>query len=508
MIGDRIIERVKAVSNAGGSLTQRSVVGGAWVAALNVSDRVLQLAMVVVLARLIGPEAFGLMGIALLALAAFRTVSRLGLDEALVYNENENIDDYLDTTLTLNIGRGVLVGSAAYLSAPLVATLLGEPRATPVLEVLALTPVLQGLRNPGIVYFRKDLEFHREYVYKVSGAVAQLVVAVGYALVFPTVWALVAGTIAKKLVRVGVSYWIHPYRPWPRFDVDRARELIDYGKWMTGASIMGFLTKQGDDAFLAWLLGATSLGLYQMAYRLAKAPNTEVTHVVSRVAFPAYSKLQDDMEKLRAGFYRTIKVTLLVSFPAGVGVLAVAPTFVRAFLGESWMAMVPTMQLLALYGMSVSFGSMFGEIWKAVGRPDLITKFGVVRIVVFAALIYPLTVRYGILGTALTIVAAEALLRPLSLVVTARLVDASVFRMVRELFYPLVASAGMGAAVWSLQRQLALGYPMVEFGILVVTGVLTYAALVVLLETQFGWGLRAEYRSIRRRLGGGSDVAG
>jgi O-antigen/teichoic acid export membrane protein len=307
---------------------------------------------------------------------------------------------------------------------------------------------------------------------------------------------------------VVVSYWIHPYRPWPRFDVDRARELIDYGKWMTGGSIMGFLTKQGDDAFLAWLLGATSLGLYQMAYRLAKAPNTEVTHVVSRVAFPAYSKLQDDMEKLRAGFYRTIKVTLLVSFPAGVGVLAVAPTFVRAFLGESWMAMVPTMQLLALYGMSVSFGSMFGEIWKAVGRPDLITKFDVVRIVVFAALIYPLTVRYGILGTALTIVAAEALLRPLSLVVTARLVDASVFRMVRELFYPLVASAGMGAAVWSLQRQLALGYPMVEFGILVVTGVLTYAALVVLLETQFGWGLRAEYRSIRRRLGGGSDVAG
>jgi O-antigen/teichoic acid export membrane protein len=507
MIGKGIIERVKAISTAGGSLTQRSIVGGAWVAALNVSDRVLQLAMAVILARLIGPEAFGLMGIALLALAAFRQVSRLGLDEALVFNENENVDGYLDTTLTLNIGRGILIGVAAFLLAPLVAGALGEPEATPVLRVLAVAPVLQGLRNPGIVYFRKDLEFHREYVYKVSGAVAQFVIAVGYALVFPTVWALVAGTLGKKLVQIGVSYWIHPYRPWPRFDFEKARELIDYGKWMTGASIMGFLTKQGDDAFLAWLLGATPLGLYQMAYRLAKAPNTEVTHVVSRVAFPAYSKLQDDTAKLRAAFYRTIKVTTLVSFPAAVGIIAVAPTFVRAFLGESWLAMVPAMQLLAVYGMTVSFGSVFGEIWKAVGRPDLITKFGVVALGVLAVLIYPLTAWYGIFGTAMTIVAAEALIRIPSLVVTARLIEASPIRILGELGYPLLASAGMGAAVWSVQRQLSLGYPMVEFWILVVTGVLTYAALVIIMETQFGWGLRAEYKSIRRRLGEG-DVAG
>jgi PST family polysaccharide transporter/lipopolysaccharide exporter len=503
MIGDGIIERVKSVSTAGGSLTQRSVVSGGWVAALNVSGRVLQLVMVVIVARLIGPEAFGLMGIGLLAMSAFDQFSRLGLDEALVYNENENVDDYLDTTLALNVGRGVFLGAVAFLSAPLVAALLGEPRATPILRVLGIGPVLHGLRNPGVVYFRKDLEFHREYIYKMSGAVAQVVVAIGYALVFPSVWALVAGTIAKKVVRGGVSYWIHPYRPRPRFDFDRARELVDYGKWMTGASITGFLTKQGDDAFLAWMLGATSLGFYQMAYRIAKAPNTEVTHVVSRVAFPAYSKLQDDTEKLRTAFYRTIKVTLLVSFPAGAGIIATAPVFVDAVLGDSWLTMVPALQLIALYGMSASLGSTCGEMWKATGRPDVIFKFKLVKIALYVVLIYPLTARYGIFGTALTVVLADVILRAPTLVVTARIIETPVTRVLREASYPLVGSAVMGAAVWWLQQRLELGYPIVEFVVLVAAGVLTYAAIVVFLETQMDWGLRAEYRSIRRRLGGG-----
>lgn len=498
----RIIQRIKILSTAGGSLTQRSIVSGGWVAALNVSDRVLQLLMVVILARLIGPEAFGVMGVGLLVLSGLNQVSRLGLNEALVYNENENIDGYLDTTLTLNIGRGILTGSIAFVAAPLIGTLFSEPQATPVIRVLGLIPLLYGFRNPSIVYFRKDMEFHREYVYKVSGAATQLVIAVGYALIFPTVWALVVGSIGKKIVQIGVSYWIHPYRPWPRFDLNRAQELIDYGKWMTGASITGFLTKQGDDAFVAWLLGVTPLGLYQLAYRFAKAPNTEVTHVVSRVAFPAYSKIQDDTEKLRTAFYRTIKLTLLISFPAGLGIITTAPVFVDAFLGDSWLAMVPTLQLIALHGISASLGSTCGEIWKSIGRPDLIFKFKLVKIVLYAVLIYPFTIRFGIFGTALTVVLADVVIRLPTLVVTARHIKTPISRVLRETAYPLTASAGMAAVVWPLQERLALGYPMVEFWMLVAVGVLAYVVLVTIIESWFDWGLRREYRSIRLQLGG------
>lgn len=492
------LKRIKELAVSNGSLTRQSVVSGVWVAALNVSDRIFQLAMVLVVARLIGPEAFGLMGIALLALNAFTQFSRLGLNDALIYNEDENVDSYLDTTLVLNTARGLVIAGVAFLIAPLIATVFGEPRATTVLRALSVGPLIYGLRNPGIVYFRKNLEFQREYVYKVSGAATQFLVAVGYALVFPTVWALVFASLSKRVVQTVISYGIHPYRPSLRFDIERAKELIDYGKWMTTSSITGFLKRQGDDAFTGWFLGAASLGIYQVAYRFATAPNTEVTHVVSRVTFPVYSKLQNDGEQLRKGFYRTVRVTLLISLPVGAGLAAVAPTFVDAFLGAKWTEAVPTLQLLALYGMSVSFGSMFGEVWKAVGRPDLNAKFMAVSLVCIAVTIYPLSARYGVFGVALAIVLPELLVsRPASVVVTARLIDASARRLLRELLYPAAASAIMAGVVWSVRERLALGYPMVEFALLVATGVVVYATLVALLETQLGWGLRSEFRSIR-----------
>jgi PST family polysaccharide transporter/lipopolysaccharide exporter len=216
------------------------------------------------------------------------------------------------------------------------------------------------------------------------------------------------------------------------------------------------------------------------------------------VAFPAYSKLQDDAATLRRAFYRTVRVTLLVALPAGAGIAAVAPTFVEAFLGPAWTPAVPTLQLLAVYGMSTAFGSMFGEVWKAVGRPDLTTKFMLLKFAFMAVLIYPLTARYGVFGTAMAIVFAELVVsRPASLVVTARLIDGSITRMLRELAFPLTASLGMGATVWLLRERLALGAPIAEFALLAVAGVVVYAVLVAVLETQFGWGLRSEYRAIR-----------
>jgi len=493
--------QVKHLAAPTGNLTQQSIAGGIWVGLLNVSDRILQLLMVIIVARLIGPAEFGLMGIALLALNGFRKFSKLGLKEALVYDEDENVDRYLDTTLSLNVGRGAAIAIVMLLTAPLVASLLGEPRATNVLRVLGFAPLIFGLRNPGVVYFQKDIDFQREFLFKISGAAAQLVVAVVYALISPTVWALVFASLSKSFVQAGMSYIVHPYRPSLSFDTELAKELVGYGKWILGSSVTGFLSKQGDDAVVAGMLGASALGFYQMSYRLATAPNTEVTHVISRVVFPAYSKMQNDLVRLRKAFYRTVRVTLFLSTPAGVGILVITPTFVRAFLGPDWMPMVRTMQLLTLFGIGTAFGSMFGEVWKAIGRPDLNAKMQGLKLLLIAVLIYPLTSEYGILGTALTIVIASmVIVRPISVVITARVIDASIARILRELVFPVAASVSMGAVVWYTRELLNIGLPVLEFGILVVVGIVSYVLAAILLETQLEWGLRSEFQSVRKEL--------
>lgn len=177
-------------------------------------------------------------------------------------------------------------------------------------------------------------------MYVLSGRLAYVGIAVGYALVSPTVWALVFGHIAGRAVKVIASYLVHGYRPRPAFERAYAVEMLTYGKWIFGSSVLSFLTNEGDDVFVGWALGAASLGIYQMGHRISNAPATEITHTISRVVFPTYAKLQDDTDALHRGYLETLKLIALVAIPATVGIVFVIPLFTRAFLGSDWTSMI------------------------------------------------------------------------------------------------------------------------------------------------------------------------
>jgi PST family polysaccharide transporter/lipopolysaccharide exporter len=467
-----------------------------WIASQNALGRVIQLTMLVILARLIGPTELGIVGIALLVMSALRKFTEIGLNEALIYQKEENVDGYLDTVWVLEIGRGLIVGGCMFLSAPLVASLFSEPRVEPLLQVVALAPLLVGLKNPGVVYFDKNLDFHKEFAYQIGAELVRFGVSVGYALIDPTAWAFVLGFLAGNGTRFVLSYAIDDYRPWFVFDMEAARELVDYGKWMTGSSILFFLNTQGDDAFVGWFLTPAALGFYQYGYRLSNAPATEITQIISRVMFPAFSKLQDDIDRLRQVYLKMLRMTAFVSFPASFGIAAVAPAFVQAFLGPDWTEMILAMQILAGYGLLRSIGKTFGPVWKAVGRPDIITKLSALRLVLIALLIYPLTARYGIAGTALTVTGIYVFpMMPIDIYIIKRTIDASYRELLFEFVYPLIASITMFIGVWFVHLNLDV-MPILDFGILTLTGVGLYAGSVIVLELQFDWGIRQNINTL------------
>jgi PST family polysaccharide transporter/lipopolysaccharide exporter len=479
-----------------GSLQSRTVTSGFWLGSMNVVDRGLQMLMLVLLANLLEPRDFGLMGIALLSFSSLYKFSNLGINSALVQQEADDIDHYLDTAWVLEIARYTIIAIVLVLAAPLIADLFGEPRATRLLRVFALLPLLRGLKNPGVVYFRKDLEYHMQFVYRLSGSVTQFCVGVIWALVSPTVWALIGALIAAGFVRTVVSYLTHPYRPWPAFNTEYAREIVDYGKWITGSSILGFLTTEGDDVVVGTLVGATALGFYQLAYRLSNAPATEISEVIAGVMFPTFSKLQNDMDALRRAYLRMVQVTAFISFPAAFGIALVTPSFVRAFLGTQWLPMVTTMQLLALYGLLRSIGKTFSPAWKALGRPDYVTKLSLVRVVLLAITIVPMTHYFGIEGTALVVVGVSVVpMMPLDVYIMVRSIDISYQEFVSEVAYPMAASILMAGAVLAVENSLVVA-PVLEFVVLVLTGVLVYLGAVVLLVNAFDWGIEQTLRSM------------
>lgn len=492
---DRLVDAVKQLTPKG-QTAERAVKGVFWVMSQNLFGRLLQLSLLVILARFIGPTGIGLIGIALLVLSALRKFTEIGLNAALIHDKDENVDHYLDTVWVLEVGRGLFIGGVVFAAAPLIASFFSEPNATDVIRVMALSPVLFGLRNPGVIYFQKNLEFHKQFLYQVGTQIVRFVVGIGAVLVSPTVWAYVAAFLVADLTRTLFSYLIHEYRPWPRFDRSAASELVDYGKWITGSSIVYFLYSQGDDAFVGWFLTPAALAFYQYGYRFSNAPATEFSQVVSNVMFPTFSKMQDDTDRLRSAFLETLRMTSLVAFPAAAGIAAVAPSFVHAFLGEEWQPMVLAMQILAVYGLLRAVGKTFGPVWKAIGRPDIITKMGALQVVIIAALIYPLTSAFGIAGTALTITGVYLFpVMFLDVYIMKDILETSFARIAYEFLYPLLASAFMFACVWFVHLELAV-VPLVEFFALIVVGIVAYVGAVLALESRFEWGIRQDVHTV------------
>ena len=401
-----MVNKIKKLANnlitPGGTLSQRVVKGGFWVFFLRIVNRGFSLIRLIILARILSPSDFGLMGIALLTMSTLETFSQTGFQQALI-QKKEDIKSYLNSAWTVLILRGFSLFIILYFIAPYAAIFFDAPEAKPMIRVIGFSILFQAFTNIGVTYFKKELEFNKEFIYQFAGTLADFIVAISAVLILKNVWALVFGLLAGNLVRCIISYFIHPYRPHFSTELAKAKELFGFGKWIMGSSILVFLITQGDDIFVGKILGTTALGFYQLAYRISNMPATEITHVISQVTFPAYSKLQDNIPKLREAYLKVLQVTAFLSFPIAGLIFVLAPDFTKIFLGEKWMPMVPAMMLLVWWGVIRGLVGAMSPVFMSIGKPKIVTKMQFFQSVLLIFLIYPLTVHWNILGTSVAV---------------------------------------------------------------------------------------------------------
>ena len=417
-------------------LSRRVAKSGFWVFALRIVNRGFSLIRLIILARVLAPNDFGLMGIALLTMATLETFSETGFQAALI-QKKEEIRSHLDAAWTVLILRGFILFAILYLIAPYAATFFNTPEAQTIIQVIGLSVLLQAFTNIGVIYFQKELEFNKEFIYQFAGTLVDFIVAVSVVLILRNVWALVFGLLAGNAARCFVSYLIHPYRPHLSSDWGRAKELFGFGKWILGSSILVFLLTQGDNIFVGKLLGVTALGFYQLAHRISHMPATEITHVISRVTFPAYSKLQGDIPKLREAYLKVLHVTAFLSFPIAGLIFVLAPDFTMIFLGEKWMPMVPPMQVLACWGIIVALIAGISPVFMSIGRPKIVTKLQAIQTVLLFVLIYPLTEHWGIVGTSLAVLSSALAMFSVRTNILIRNIQCKTWEFYRPILLPL-----------------------------------------------------------------------
>lgn len=455
---------------------KKSVVNGAgWTFANKTGTRLLGLLHVLVVARLLTPDDFGLFAIVMLVITTVDTFSNTGFYAALIQRK-EKTEEFLDTAWTIQFMRGIAMAAVLYLLAPPAAWLFHQPRVIALLRVCSIAVALRGFVNIGMIYLLKDFLFRRSFFFEFSVQFTRLLVSTTIAFVYRSVWALVLGWLAESIIRLVLSYVVHPYRPKIRLDRNQAKELFRFGRWVLSSSVFTFLAGNIENAVLGRMLGAASLGIYQMAHRLAHFASADIADTVSAVTFPAYSKMQDQLSRMRGAYFKVASITIFIAAPAALGMAGIAPVFVSVVLGREWVSAIIPLQILCVCGLTHVLGATGAAMFYGSGMPKLQSNASLMRLGLILVAIVPATHYYGVIGTTIAVSVAMFASDIYTVVKVTRVVGTSYGQLLVRILDPVIAGAGMFVLVSGF--TLMLKSTPANLLLLTAIGAVTYAALI------------------------------
>lgn len=438
------------LSRRGGGLRDKIVRSTFWLAIGNGSAKVINLLKIAILGRLLAPDDFGLMAIAILSMKWLEYFTETGFNKALVQHKGD-IETFLDTAWLVQLARGAMLAILLWMMAPMAAYVFTVPQATAIIRACSVILIIRGLANPAMVYLRRELDFKRILWWTLSNAMVGLVVAIGAALMYRSVWALVASVIAATLASTILSYVIKPYWPRPQWYWPHVKTLMQFGKWIFFLNVVSFVGLYADSAIVGKLLGMANLGFYQMARQFGMTPTHQIALLISGVMFPAFSRLQDT-EQRRIAFSKTLTIVSLVALPMGCFLTAFAESIVYLILGSRWLVIAPAFAWLAWAGIGGALISASSALFQACGKPAFSVYATIFQQVLTLALLRPLILAHGVSGAAAAVAIANAVTFGLTLILAHRLIGLSPVELMSTTRQTLVACVPF-AAVSLLPRQ-------------------------------------------------------
>jgi PST family polysaccharide transporter len=484
-------------------VTKKAVKSTAWTYLSYILSKGANLATTIILARLLTTAEFGVVGFALTAMSFLDAVRDLGLELALI-QRRADIEDAAHTAFWMNILSNGAVWLLACAVSPLVAHFFNEPLVVIILPILSFSFVISSFGGTHDALIKRELKFGLRFVPSLGESLLKSVVAIELALMGLGVWALVLGQLAGRLTFTILAWRVLPWRPKLRFKPRIARQLFSYGYKASIDSLLSALQANIDYVFIGRFLGDAALGVYTVAYRMPEILIINFSIVIAQVLFPAYAMLQDDRDQLRQGVLSALRYVSIVTVPMGVGMALIAPLFTQLFFGAQWSEAGDVMAILALYGMILAVSWNIGDVYKAIGRPDILWKTTLVEFLLLAPILFVLAqqsaraVAIGHLGVAIAVSA-------LRLLIASRMLQINFRSALRQFVPSLLGSALMGSAAWSalrvtdsLAQASALG-GLVALGATVALGSAVYVAALWWLERDLvRQGLRVALNVVRR----------
>ena len=436
-------------------------------------------AATLVLARILVPEDFGLVGYALLMLGFLTVLKSVGMGRAMIYRQDLDRDAQGEV-FVLSMLFAIVFTAVAWALAPAVAAFFHAPQLTLVARVLSLSFILNALGEAHESQLKKRMQFGRWLVPEVTFSVVRGVVSVGLALAGAGYWSLVWGQLAGDAVHTLTCWTLFPWLPRLRLRRETATTLLRYGLHVALLELIALVVINADEVIVGRRLGTAALGIYALAYALPQILTINLSSAVSVAVFPAFATVQHDLGALRAGYLDVLRWTSLVLAPVGAGLFAIAPAFVHTFYTEPWWPMIPVVQALAIYGAIFAIGWSSGDVWLAIGRPDLQWKLDGAQMVVLVPVLLAGAALGGITGVAVAQVVAILPYSAARFWLVHRTLGLGFGELAERIAVPVTAAAAAAATAIAVRSTAGSSLPDgALLGLQIGVGAVVYASAVL-----------------------------
>lgn len=465
-------------ANKPGTGTETRIVGGSlWMISMRWTMRLIGLVSTIVLARLLTADDFGLVAMALIVVGLMNILADAGVDLALL-RDREASKEHWDTAWTIQVIQGIIVAVLLLLAIDPAARYFDEPRVRAALLVLAARPAIEGFRNIGIVAFRKELDFAKEFRFNVFQKLATFVIVMTLALLWRNYWAMIVGSVATGFISVAISYAMHAYRP--RFSLGKAKEIWSFSQWLLLSRIGVFGNRQTDKFVVGGTAGTSSMGDYHIAKEIGSMLANELIFPIRRALFPNFAIIVASQQKLEHSVLVMLSFAATMIVGVQFGLASVAPDFVAVVLGERWTSVTGLLRILAFAGTATSTIMLLEFLLPITNQARLAAFAAWLELAVLIPVLLFMARGGDLEAVATGRLAVAIFFVPVMFLLISRKCDVRLMSMIGCVWRPLIAGTVMFVSVQTLYSVLNQP-PAVRLAITVLAGAATYCMTVAML---------------------------
>ena len=428
------------------SLKRKATVGLVWTFTEQFGSQLIGFIISIVLARILLPEQFGLIGMIAVFVAIGNTLLHGGLTKSLIRGEDLEASDY-STVFYFNLAASLLVYFVIFLSAPFIADFYEQPILENLVKVYCVTFIISGFSAVQLARLTKKMDFKTQTIITIPSAIIGGGVGVGLAVMGYGVWSLVWSSIITALVN-SIQLWLYSgWRPVFKFEMSKFKKHFSYGYKLTVSELLERIFKNLFLIAIGKYFSAAQVGLYTRAETMNQLPVRNISRTLEKVTFPLFVSIQNDHKRLKMVYKKILQMVVFVLTPFMIYLAVMAEPIFRFLFTEKWLPAVPYFQILCITGIMYPLHSYNLDVLNVKGRSDLFLKLEVFKkILILITLV--ITIPMGITE----ILYGQVIISLLSFFInahyTGKFIQYTAFEQLKDITPTLILSVLVGGIIY------------------------------------------------------------